>query len=62
MPTQNVILSVCRVYLPKRSTDKAVFQHFAQYLTLIEQPGSGELMLIVQTDRQTDRQTDNEHN
>ena len=25
------ILSVCRVYLAKSSTDKAVFQHFAQF-------------------------------
>ena len=45
----------------KRSTDKAVFQHFAQF-ELVEQPGSGELMFFVLTDRQTDGQTDNKCN
>ena len=53
-------LSACRVHLAKRSTYKAVVQHFALfegYLGLKKHPGSGEL---VPTDRQTDRETDND--
>ena len=49
------ILSTFRVYLAKRSTDKAVFNvFFWRYLALMGLPGSGKQAFFVLTDRQTD--------
>ena len=44
---------VVRVYLARRSTDRQFFK-LLHSLTLIVQPGSGELMFFVPIDRQTD--------
>ena len=56
------ILSICRTYLAKRSTDKAVFQCYAQFEGIstnrtawIWRTG---VFLCQRTDRQTDRLTD----
>ena len=48
------ILSVCRMYLAKEAQTGS-FSKFCRYLTLMEQPESGELVFFVPIDRQTDR-------
>ena len=60
MPTQIAGLEafVECIYWKEAQTSFPKFCTVWRYLTLVQQPGSGELVFFVPTDKQTDRQTD----